>query len=458
MHNSECDIGTKNHSKEFSRFYLPYEHSALLKEIATFVTSSELPVGIVADKIMKSGKTCPFRFSTICISCSKLSHTQVTVLDVYDDCFSVNLQSLFTTMQTSPPEKFLQSGKSTNELVLRLGQNEYEDINILISNADWNSKIPQLNPFTLQSFIKDKINRHTSIQNMKFTRQGKIILTTQDPVCATQLLNLESVLNIKVSTNVIWENITLRFLLYDIPTKVSLRENAEELTRNNGIEIVEMRRLVKQNNTRETSLVLVTKLGTPLPEYMKIWFTNQKIQSFIDRPRQCVKCYSFKHPSRVCEKTPICPSCGEILSGICQAPQKCINCQGEHAATSRGCPFYIKEQNILEFKGRNHLTTAEARRIYSQSAKFNYTAAVKANTPSNNIEGQINEKMETMLLKMNEKIESITQIINAKMEQQATMLVEMFERLVESLLQNLTAINKLGGETISPPRKKKSGR
>ncbi|GBN97699.1 hypothetical protein AVEN_80735-1 [Araneus ventricosus] len=61
-----------------------------------------------------------------------------------------------------------------------------------------------------------------------------------------------------------------------------------------------------------------------------------------------------------------------------------------------------------------------------------------------------------MLLKMNEKIEPVIQTINAKMEQQANMLVEMFERLVESLLQNLTAINKLGGETISPSKKKKA--
>ncbi|GBN81606.1 hypothetical protein AVEN_84445-1 [Araneus ventricosus] len=215
-----------------------------------------------------------------CDDNEKLSHTQITVSDVYDDCYSVNLQSLYTTTQSSPSEKFLKSGKSTNELVLRLAQNEYEDINILISNADSNSKIPQLNPFTLQFFIKDKVNRHTSIQNMKFTRQGKIIVTTQDPVCAAQLLNLETVVNIPVSTNVIWENITYRFLLYDIPTKVSLLEVAEELTRSNGIEIVEMRRFVKQNNTRETSPVLVTKLGTRLPGYMEIWFTNQKIQSF----------------------------------------------------------------------------------------------------------------------------------------------------------------------------------
>ncbi|GBO21113.1 hypothetical protein AVEN_76014-1 [Araneus ventricosus] len=224
---------------------------------------------------------------------------------------------------------------------------------------------------------------------MKFTRQDKIILTTQDPVCAAQLLNLKTVVNIRVSTNVIWENITSRFLLYDIPTTASLLEVAEELTRNNEIEIVEMRRFVKQNNTRETSPVLVTMLGTRLPGYMKIWFTNQKIQSFkkIDRPRQCIKCYSFMHPSRVCEKTPVCPSCGAIHSGICQVPQKCINCQGEHSATLRGCPFFIKEQNIMELKCRNHLTTTAARRIYNQSAKFNYAAVVKENTPINDIEG-----------------------------------------------------------------------
>ncbi|GBO30337.1 hypothetical protein AVEN_270405-1 [Araneus ventricosus] len=134
------------------------------------------------------------------------------------------------------------------------------------------------------------------------------------------------------------------------------------------------------------------------------------------------------HPSRVCEKIPVCHSCGAIHSGICQVPQKCINCQGEHSATSKGCPLYIKEQNIMELKCRNHLTTAEARRIYNQSAKFNYASAVKANAPINDIEGQINGKMEAMLLKMNEKIESVIQTINAKMEQQANMLVEMFER------------------------------
>ncbi|GBM59828.1 hypothetical protein AVEN_10032-1 [Araneus ventricosus] len=300
-------------------------------------------------------------------------------------------------MQTSPSEKFFKSGKSTKELVLRLGQSEYEDINALISNADPNSRFPQLNPFTLQSFIKDKINRHTSIQNMKFTRQGKIILTTQDPVCAAQLLTLEKVVNTPVSTNVIWENITSRFLLYDIPTTVSLPE--------------------------ATSVYKMLQFHASLKGLRK------------DTSLSFMWCNSF----------------GNLSSST-----KMRKLSRDHSATSKGCPLYIKEQNIMELKCRNHLTTAEARRIYNQSAKVNYASAVKANAPINDIEGQINGKMEAMLLKMNEKIESVIQTFNAKMEQQANKLVEMFERLVESLLQNFTAINKLGGETISPFRKKKA--
>ncbi|GBO14806.1 hypothetical protein AVEN_3714-1 [Araneus ventricosus] len=122
---------------------------------------------------------------------------------------------------------------------------------------------------------------------MKFTRQGKLIFSTADPVCASQLLNFEKIMDTPITTGVIWKNITDRFLIFDIPTKTPLtelveeltRKNdiqidiptktpltelAEELTRKNGIEIVEMRRFVKLYSTQEASSVLVTILGTTL--------------------------------------------------------------------------------------------------------------------------------------------------------------------------------------------------
>ncbi|GBN05331.1 hypothetical protein AVEN_116045-1 [Araneus ventricosus] len=170
---------------------------------------------------------------------------------------------------------------------------------------------------------------------MKYTPQGKLLFSTSDPVCAAELLTLQTVLDTPVSTDVIWENISSRFLITDIPTKITLEELAEELSRNNDIVITHMRRFVKPNSSQETSPVLVTILGTYLPDSVKFWFINQKIQPFIDRPRQCTKCFSFFHPTRVCEKSQACHLCGTVHIGPCQGPAKCSNCQGPLSATSK---------------------------------------------------------------------------------------------------------------------------
>ncbi|GBL97418.1 hypothetical protein AVEN_170524-1 [Araneus ventricosus] len=147
-----------------------------------------------------------------------------------------------------------------------------------------------------------------------------------------------------------------------------------------------MRRFVKPNSSQETSPVLVTILGTYLPDSVKFWFINQKIQPFIDRPRQCTKCFSFFHPTRVCEKSQACHLCGTVHFGPCKGPAKCSNCQGPHSETSK--------QQMLELKSRNHLTRREARRIFSHSSNANYATAVKSNTIRDDFESTVDQKIE----------------------------------------------------------------
>ncbi|GBL82270.1 hypothetical protein AVEN_252446-1 [Araneus ventricosus] len=101
---------------------------------------------------------------------------------------------------------------------MRLGTLQYEEINIIILNADKSKKMPQTNPFLVQDFIKKSTNRRQQIDNKRYTRQGKIQLTTKDPICAVQLFSLTKFMNIDVSTDLIWENISARFLVADIPT------------------------------------------------------------------------------------------------------------------------------------------------------------------------------------------------------------------------------------------------
>ncbi|GBL86160.1 hypothetical protein AVEN_89181-1 [Araneus ventricosus] len=106
-------------------------------------------------------------------------------------------------MATTSNDRFLMSSKPTNELVLHLCQKQFETINIVIANKDSSSKMPRSSPFQLHSYIKQVVPEHSNITNMKYTRQGKLLFSTSDPVCAAKLLALQNVLDIPVSTDVI---------------------------------------------------------------------------------------------------------------------------------------------------------------------------------------------------------------------------------------------------------------
>ncbi|GBM18542.1 hypothetical protein AVEN_47935-1 [Araneus ventricosus] len=165
---------------------------------------------------------------------------------------------------------YFKSNKTSNELVLRAGQKQFNEINIIVSNADKNKKLPHSNPFRVQAFIKQVVNRHDNIENMKFTRQGKILFTTKDTICAVHFLSLTKFMDTDISTEVICENICSRFLIFDIPVNTPMEELAEEIQGKNDIDVVKMRRFLKQNSVKDTSPVLITVLNTSIPDTIKI--------------------------------------------------------------------------------------------------------------------------------------------------------------------------------------------
>ncbi|GFU51499.1 reverse transcriptase domain-containing protein [Trichonephila clavipes] len=223
--------------------------------------------------------------------------------------------------------KFFRSSLRDAEIILRAGQRIISEINILVENSQGSSQIPKSNPQLLNAEIKKKIARHENIKSMSFTCNGKIRFSTLDPVCAAQILCLEKISNVSVKMNILWEGIKSRFLIYEIPLDISLNEIAKELQETNNFEIIEMRRFIKTGSQQQFSPVLITILGTTLPETVKLWFINHRIQNFIDKPRQCTTCFSFLHSTRFCQKTAICINCGDSHSGQCSNNSRCINCK-----------------------------------------------------------------------------------------------------------------------------------
>ncbi|GFW59131.1 uncharacterized protein TNCV_2780621 [Trichonephila clavipes] len=141
--------------------------------------------------------------------------------------------------------KYFRTPMSIKELVLRAGQRKISEINMFLENKQKPSSIPKINPQLLYMEIKSKIPKFDQISNMSFTRNGKLRFATSDPVCAIQILSLDQLFNISINASVIWEGITSRFLLYEIPTNVSLEELSAELQDSNNFAIVEIRRFIK---------------------------------------------------------------------------------------------------------------------------------------------------------------------------------------------------------------------
>ena len=84
-------------------------------------------------------------------------------------------------------------------------------------------------------------------------------------------------------------------------------------------------------------------------------------------------CFKFGHHESRCNygsDNNLCRRCAEPLSthatpcaDDCKKTPKCVSCGGEHMATSRSCPVWQREKEIVSVKYREGLSFQDARRV-----------------------------------------------------------------------------------------------
>ncbi|GBM08400.1 hypothetical protein AVEN_108391-1 [Araneus ventricosus] len=219
-----------------------------------------------------------------------------------------------------------------------------------------------------------------------------------------------------------------------------------------------------------TENVLVTIYGTNLPQHIKLWLTRQEIL-FIDKPRQCRKCFSFSHPTSKCKNESICENCGEQHNiQSCTSPSlTCILCKSPHKATDLKCPKREEERKFLKFKCLNRLSFIDARRKF-QIYKKSYSSVTLT---SHNDHAHDKTHYVTK--------EELTEILNRQMLEQRILSMEMInsqalllqqtmDKYNEHIMKNLScislAIKNITEETLNknlnenevkrPPKSKKN--
>ena len=90
---------------------------------------------------------------------------------------------------------------------------------------------------------------------------------------------------------------------------------------------------------------------------------------------QCVKCNCFGHVTEHCKGKVCCSTCS-VAQDCTAVNLKCNNCGGNHLATSKHCPRYIKKSQILKIKAAKKLSYTKAcieAKLINQPANYQIT-------------------------------------------------------------------------------------
>ncbi|CAH1101754.1 unnamed protein product [Psylliodes chrysocephalus] len=148
--------------------------------------------------------------------------------------------------------------------------------------------------------------------------------------------------------------------------------------------IIEVKRIKTKRDGAliDTANHILTFNSPKCPNKVKIAFYNLKVRPYIPSPLRCFRCQLFGHTAIRCTKEQICVCGKSIHTGKpCETPITCINCEGQHAVTSKECPVYKQETAIQEIKVKENLTYYEAKKkviIITPKANISYA---KASTP-----------------------------------------------------------------------------
>lgn len=79
--------------------------------------------------------------------------------------------------------------------------------------------------------------------------------------------------------------------------------------------------------------------------------------------KQCYKCFRFGHFKDKCNAVASYPTCGEGKHEVCDKKAKCLNCQGSHKATFKGCLEYERNKDLKVIMTYRNYSFYEAERL-----------------------------------------------------------------------------------------------
>ena len=182
---------------------------------------------------------------------------------------------------------------------------------------------------------------------------------------ATQSVMLQ---NMKIETKSMLKKIKPHFN-FSYAKGVIFDDNVYDFTEQ---EILEMSpdcvwKVFKVPNSR---MVILTFEDTNVPTYIYYENIRTEVRPFKPRPLQCFNCFSYGHPSRICQREKICSNCSKSFHGECEQPKFCLNCKGQHRPNEKNCVTNKREQEALLKSEAEHISIGFAKKLLAKSRKY----------------------------------------------------------------------------------------
>ena len=122
-------------------------------------------------------------------------------------------------------------------------------------------------------------------------------------------------------------------------------------------------RMTRKDGTKMDSYIGTFDCET-VPGELHYGYENIKVTPFFPRPKICQKCQGYNHSKEKCNHNQICAKCGEKTNHTysdCPGPARCVHCHKAHGSSSRECPMYTLEHEILKHRVIHRTSAQDSR-------------------------------------------------------------------------------------------------
>ena len=117
---------------------------------------------------------------------------------------------------------------------------------------------------------------------------------------------------------------------------------------------------------RRTNTVILSFNRPQPPQYITCGYLRVPVATFVPNPLRCFKCQKFGHGRQHCKaEEEVCSRCGESGHDYtnCSEKENCVNCKGDHPASSKTCPKWKFEQKVQQIRSEKNISFIDARKL-----------------------------------------------------------------------------------------------